>query len=440
MLLRFALIPCLLAISLPTCKKSTVVATNASNGATPAGSSSPAKSDTSAGSTTAAATPSLPPLSAPPPKVGIDQNAEVVIFGYHRFVNQVRRPDTEITPQDFEKQMAELKAKNIPVIPLQDMLAWKRGEKAIPPRAAVVTFDDGWKSQHDVAWPIMQKYGYPFTLFIYTEGIRPGHFSGGESMTWEMLAEMRDAGVDIQAHSATHQDLRRPYDKIAKKKLSPPEYEQWLNNELIGSKQMIEQKLGVKCNCFAVPYGFYNGHVKDVAIKAGYEAMFTVYGQPITYRTPNDTIGRYVIEANKPKVFEDAVAAVASVAAGPAVAEVANSSLTTAPANGETVRTPMPLIRANISSFGQIDPNSLQMRISGVGLVKPSYDPKTQMVSYQVTQKLNGPVTVIIGATVGGKKTEATFGFKVDASGAAAPPPAATPAAAPSASPAPTKK
>jgi peptidoglycan/xylan/chitin deacetylase (PgdA/CDA1 family) len=372
----------------------------------------------------------LPP---PPAKPAVDQNAEVVIFGYHRFVNQVRRPDTEITPQDFEKQMQELKAKNIPVIPLQDLLAWKRGEKAIPPRAAVITFDDGWKSQHDVGWPIMKKFAYPLTLFIYTEGIRPGHFSGGESMTWEMLAEMRDAGVDIQAHSATHQDLRRPYDKVAKKKLNPQEYEQWLNNELVGSKQMIEQKLGVKCNCFAVPYGFYNAHVKEVAIKAGYEAMFTVYGQPITYRSPNDSLGRYLIEANKPRIFQDAVAAIATTAAGPAVAEVANSTLSTSPANGETVRTALPLIRANISSFGQIDPNSLQMRISGIGLVKPSFDAKNSIVSYQVTQKLSGPVTVIISATVGGKKTESTFTFKVDEAGAAAAP--ASPAASPSATP-----
>lgn len=430
MLIRFALIPCLLALSLPTCKKHETAS------ATPGGSASPAKSDTSAGSTTSPSQ-SVAPLPPPPAKPAVDQNAEVIIFGYHRFVDHVRRPDTEITPQDFEKQMQELKDKNIPVIPMQDLLAWKRGEKAIPPRAAVITFDDGWKSQHDVAWPIMKKFGYPFTLFIYTEGIRPGHFSGGESMTWEMLAEMRDAGVDIQAHSATHQDLRRPYDKVAKKKLNPAEYEQWLNNELIGSKQMIEQKLGVKCNCFAVPYGFYNAHVKEVAMKAGYEAMFTVYGQPITYRSPNDSLGRYLIEGNKPKIFQDAVAAVATTAAGPAVAEVSNTTLSTSPANGETVRTPMPLIRANISSFGQTDPNSLQMRISGVGLVKPTYDAKTQTVSYQPTQKLSGPVTVIIGGTVGGKKTESTFTFKVEDGGAGAAPAAS---ASPAASPAATKK
>src|SRR5437762_7828370 len=181
--------------------------------------------------------------------------------------------------------MQELKNKNISVIHMQDLLAWRRGEKAIPSKSAIITRDDGWKSQYEVAWPILKKFNYPVTLFIYTEGIRPGHFSGGESMSWEQLAEMRDAGIDIQGHTATHSDLRKPYDKVAKKKLSPPEYEQWLENEIGRCKETLEQRLGIKVNCFAVPYGFYNQHVKDVATRAGYEAIFTVYGQPITFRS-----------------------------------------------------------------------------------------------------------------------------------------------------------
>ena len=127
-------------------------------------------------------------------------------------------------------------------------------------------------------------------------------------MSWEQLGEMRDAGVDIQAHSVTHQDLRKPpYDRLAKRRLGQNEYEPWLENEVAGSKQTIEQKLGVKVNCFAVPYGFYNEHVKEIAMKAGYEALFTVYGQKLTYGSPTDSLGRYMIEANKPKVFAEAV-------------------------------------------------------------------------------------------------------------------------------------
>jgi peptidoglycan/xylan/chitin deacetylase (PgdA/CDA1 family) len=205
--------------------------------------------------------------------------------------------------------MKELKDKGITVISMQDLLAWKRGEKNIPPRAAVVTFDDGWKSQYEVAWPIMKKYGYPVTLFIYTEGVRGGTLGGGEAITWEQLADMRDNGVDIQAHSATHQDLREGHTvmviedrKRSKKKLTGADYEKWIQNEVVGSKELLEQRLGIKVNCFAVPFGNYNEHVKELARNAGYEAMFTVYGQPITFTSPMDSIGRYAIEANKPKV------------------------------------------------------------------------------------------------------------------------------------------
>jgi hypothetical protein len=78
----------------------------------------------------AAATPaSRPPTNAGPPtstaasaaaaqvkpggKTVVDQTAQVVVFGWHRFVDKVRRPDTEITPQDFEKQMQMLKDRGI---------------------------------------------------------------------------------------------------------------------------------------------------------------------------------------------------------------------------------------------------------------------------------------------------------------------------------------
>jgi peptidoglycan/xylan/chitin deacetylase (PgdA/CDA1 family) len=439
MVTRFAILSLVFALGFTGCKKPGATSKNNSEQA------QAASSATASPATSASATPSVAPVISKP---AVDQNAQVVIFGYHRFVNTVKRPDTEITPQLFEQQMTELKNKNITVIPMQDFLAWRRGEKAIPAKSAIITFDDGWKSQYEVAWPILKKFNYPVTLFIYTEGIRPGHFSGGESMSWEMLAEMRDAGVDIQGHSATHSDLRRPYDKIAKKKLNPEEYEQWLNKELVGSKEMIEQKLGVKVNCFAVPYGFHNDHIRDICMKAGYEAMFTVYGQPITVHTPLNSVGRYLMENNKPKTFTDAVAAIATTAVGPSVAEVAPSNMQTQPADGETIKNALPLIKANIATLGTIDPGSVEMRVSGLGKVDASFDPKSTTVAYQVTQRLKDKTcTVIVSAKSGGKKVETHWTFKIDEGGTSAAPstsPAASAAAttppAESPTPAPKKK
>ena len=372
--------------------------------------------------------------ATPVPKISkpvVDQTAQTIIFCYHGLVDKVRYPGTQITPAAFEAQMKGLKDRGITVIGMQDLLAWKRGEKNIPPRCAVITFDDGMKSQYEVAWPIMKKLGYTFTMFIYTEGVRGGLFGGGEAITWEQLADMRDNGIDIQAHSATHQDLReghpvtvrQPDGKKERKKLSGPEYEQFLQNELVGCKQLLEQRLGIKVNCFAVPYGFYNEHVKEIARNAGYDAMFTVYGQPITYTSPMNALGRWAIEANKPKVFEDAVKMIAASSGGPgapAVAEVGAANLSTEPADGTTVRSALPLIKANLSGIGQIDPASVQLRISGLGLVPASFDPKTGVVSYQVTQKLREKsCTVILSAKSGDKKVETHWTFGIDNTGAA---------------------
>ena len=391
-----------------------------------------------------APTPSPAPTAAPKPTVTkpvVDQTAQTIIFCYHGLVEKVRYPGTQITPAAFEAQMKELKDRGITVIGMQDLLAWKRGEKNIPPRCAVVTFDDGLKSQYEVAWPIMKKFGYTLTMFIYTEGVRGGLFGGGEAITWEQLADMRDNGIDIQAHSATHQDLREghpvtirePDGKKARKRLNGPEYEQFLQNELVGSKTLLEQRLGIKVNCFAVPYGFYNEHVKEIARNAGYEGMFTVYGQPITWTSPMDALGRYAIEANKPKVFEDAVKMIAASSGGPgapAVAAVGAQDLQVEPADGSTVRTALPLVKANLSRIGQIDPASVQLRISGLGLVPASYDPKTGTVAYQVTQKLRDKsCTVILTAKSGDKKVEAHWTFGIEEAGPGAKPasPVSTP-------------
>src|SRR5437764_3964008 len=260
MTIRFAFLPLLLALNFSMCKKQQAVTEKSQ----PSGSAAP---------------PAAAPAVAATPKVKkpvVDQTAQVLIFCYHRLVDKIRYPGTEITPAVFEAQMKELKDKGITVISMQDLLAWKRGEKNIPPRCAVITFDDGWKSQYEVAWPMLKKFGYPITMFIYTEGVRGGSLGGGEAITWEQLGDMRDNGGDIQAHSATHQALREGHNimlastggKKTRTKLTGPQYEQWVQNEVVGSKQLLEQRLGIKVNCFAVPFGSYNEHVKEIARNA----------------------------------------------------------------------------------------------------------------------------------------------------------------------------
>ncbi len=441
MLFRLAVFPLVLMFGVSMCHKGTAVVSAPPTSAAPPAAAAPATpsrpdSDVSAAghasTTTTAPTASKTTAAVSRSgKVVVDQTSQTIIFCYHRLVDKIRTPWTEITPAAFEAQMKMLKDRGITVISLQDYLAWRRSEKNIPARSAVITFDDGWKSQYQVAWPILKKFGYTFTMFIYTEGVAGGTNGGGQAITWEQLSDMRDNGIDIEAHSATHQDMRegQPIDLIAqggkrtRTRLHGQQYEDWLHNEVVGCKELLEQKLAIKVNCFAVPLGKYNDHVKEVARNAGYEAMFTVYGQPLTFNSPMDSLGRYAIEANKPKVFETAIGLIAgSKGGGTAAAEVGATDLSTEPANGDTIRTALPLIKANMSGFGTVDPSSIQMRISGLGVVPASYDPKTGTVSYQVTQKLRDKTcTVILSAKSDGKKVETHWTFGIDDGSAGAP-------------------
>src|SRR4029077_56911 len=157
----------------------------------------------------------------------VNLNSEVIVLCYHRFEDKPK-DSLAIKPADFEAQMQALKDNGVAVIPMADFLAWRRGEKSIPEKSAVVSIDDGYISGYSVAWPVLKKFGYPFTMFIYTDYVKGGPKSGGQSISWQQLAEMRDAGVDIQSHTVTHSSLN------ARKGKSDEEYAAWLKNELAG--------------------------------------------------------------------------------------------------------------------------------------------------------------------------------------------------------------
>ena len=348
-----------------------------------------------------------PAMSATPVPEPINLKSEVIVLCYHRFEDRPK-DSLAIKPADFEAQMQALKDNGITVISMEDFLAWRRGEKSIPEKAAIISIDDGYLSGYEVAWPILKKFGYPFTMFIYTDYIKGGPKSGGQSISWDQLGEMRDTGVDIEGHTVSHSSLN------ARKGKTDEEYLAWLKSEIVGSKELLEKNLGIRIKAFAYPYGLHNQTVRDVVKEAGYEAAFTVWGRRIAYGADPMMIGRYAIESKKPQVFEEAVNFKGAVEGGNAGVMPAAATMVTQPMEGETVSGSLLEIKANLATLGNVDPKSVTMRISGMGLVPAVYDPETKLVSYKVTQKLYGPqITVIVSATVNARKTEARWSFNI---------------------------
>ncbi len=348
-----------------------------------------------------------PAPSVTPVPESINLKSQVIVLCYHRFEDRPK-DSLAIKPADFEAQMQALKDSGIIVISMNDFLAWRRGEKGIPEKAAIISIDDGYLSGYNVAWPILKKFGYPFTMFIYTDYIKGGPKSGGQSISWDQLAEMRDAAVDIEGHTVSHSSLN------ARKEKTDEQYLAWLKSEIVGSKEMLEKNLGIQIKAFAYPYGLHNQTVRDVVKQAGYEAAFTVWGRRIAYGADPMIIGRYAIESTKPKVFEEALNFKGAVEGGNAGVMPARATMVTQPMDGETVSDSLPEIKANLATLGNVDPKSVTMRISGLGLVPATYDPETKLISYKMTKKIYArQVTVIVSAIVNARKTEARWSFNI---------------------------
>jgi hypothetical protein len=155
--------------------------------------------------------------------------------------------------------------------------------------------------------------------------------------------------------------------------------------------------------------------VQEVAAKAGYEMLFAVNGEKLTCDTPSNALGRYMIVSNQPKIFASAVTFDRGGSAGSAASVISAQALDPAPADGAIVENEKPLIRASLATLGAIEADSVNMRLSGVGLLPAKFDADDKIVSCQPPKPLaSDHYTVIVSAKADGRKFEGRWSFTVN--------------------------
>lgn len=226
----------------------------------------------------------------------------VPILSYYR-LSKNKPGKSAITQDDFKAQMKYLKDNAYHVITLDQLLSFLDYREQIPEKSVVITFDDGWISTYDIAFPILKQYGFPATIFIYTDFV-----GGGKAMSWEHIQKLSQAGFDIQCQTKTHRNLT-----VLKNKESFKQYFNSLELEISYPKKLLQKKLNKECNCLAYPYGKTNNLVIAMLKKYGYRAAFTVDNKSNPFFIDKYKIGRsaiygkYNIEKfkNKLSVFQD---------------------------------------------------------------------------------------------------------------------------------------
>jgi peptidoglycan/xylan/chitin deacetylase (PgdA/CDA1 family) len=147
----------------------------------------------------------------------------------------------------------------------------------LPLRAALLTFDDGYKTMLSIAAPCLREFGYPSVAFIPTQYVG-GHNDwdrGREPRepicSWDDLRELEHCGCSIQSHSVRHElfDALSAHEQV---------------EELNHSKAIIEAQLNKSVEIFAYPYGRVGSDTRTLreALQcAGYRAacLFPIPGR-----------------------------------------------------------------------------------------------------------------------------------------------------------------
>jgi peptidoglycan/xylan/chitin deacetylase (PgdA/CDA1 family) len=190
----------------------------------------------------------------------------VPLLTYHRFSTDGTANQMTVPAANFEAQMKFLKDNDYNVVTLDEFVDFMELKNQLPERAVVITADDGWMSFYSTAYPILKKYGYPSTLFVYTDFPE----STPQALTWAQIKEMGQNGVDIECHSKSHRNLvMKPGEDIKK-------YLVELEKEIRGVQDEMKRKGGQTCRYLAYPFGGRNPLVTALTQKYGFRAAFTV--------------------------------------------------------------------------------------------------------------------------------------------------------------------
>ncbi len=196
----------------------------------------------------------------------------VPILLYHHITNEEFSREESIsliTPEDFRLHMTAIRVHFNP-ISLRDYYNYVMcddGSVNIPDNPIIVTFDDGYLSNYEIAYPILKELEIPATIFVVTDTV--GEIGGAGKVnhshfTWEQAREMEASGlIEIQSHTAGHV------------KMSEQSRGEQIR-QLRKSKYDIEKNLGHACDMIAYPFGDYTPDIKQVARDSGYKMQLLV--------------------------------------------------------------------------------------------------------------------------------------------------------------------
>lgn len=188
-----------------------------------------------------------------------------------------------IAPENFRAQLQTLQKRGFEFVSLTDYVNSLHLPYRLRAKQMAITFDDGWRDNHEFALPILLSLGLKATYYIVT-----GEMLGVDAakrMSASDLQELANAGMEIGGHSVTHPNLAT---------LSLER----LQSELGDSKRKLQDDLGIEVRHFAYPGGRFNQLVVEQCELAGYQSAVCSIGWGRNHNTNRYTLFRETLDGS----------------------------------------------------------------------------------------------------------------------------------------------
>ena len=198
----------------------------------------------------------------------------VPVLMYHAFSDSGERDRYILAKRSFARQMRLLSLLRYRPVSFDRLAEALRNRKPLPRRSVVVTIDDGYRDNFDVAGPILSRHRVPATIFLVSQRIGgsndwgdKGAVNGRPLLTLEQIESLRADGIVIGAHTRSHCRLSEAG-------------EDEIRDQVGGSRQDLTETLDEPIDTFAYPYGLYDDRVVRATGEAGFLAACTTWARP----------------------------------------------------------------------------------------------------------------------------------------------------------------
>lgn len=252
--------------------------------ATGAGSAPEGSGAGSASGADASPTPTPTPTQATTAEVAA--RAVVPVLCYHQ-VREYAAEDNDYTrtflviePARFTEHLDAVKAAGYTPISADQYYEHLTMGAGLPDKPVLLSFDDGKDNQYSNAYRILQERGVPGILYIMTVVIGQDGW-----VTKEQIKEMADAGFGIGSHTWDHHRV----DEFT---------EDDLDQQLVGSRETLEEITGKKIVDLAYPYGAWDEDGAGLVERAGYRAAYQLMDKPLDTSNPLYSLRREMVASN----------------------------------------------------------------------------------------------------------------------------------------------